>query len=46
MPAFFFFFYGYGPDAKKGSRAYTAPPRLGTLPQVRRQTRYCIMVNA
>ncbi len=41
-PLFFF----YGPDAKKGSRAYAAPPRLGTLPQVLRQTCYCIMVNA
>src|SRR5437879_11261858 len=41
-PLFFF----YGPDAKKGSRAYAAPSRLGTLPQVLRQTCYCIIVNA
>src|SRR5436305_14355869 len=40
-PLFFF----YGPDAKKGSRAYAAPSRLGTLPQVLRPTCYCIIVN-
>src|SRR5437899_12320679 len=41
-PLFFF----YGPDAKKGSRAYAAPSRFGTLPGVLRQTCYCIIVNA
>src|SRR5437667_42781 len=31
---------------EKRSRAYAAPSRLGTLPQVLRQTCYCIVVNA
>src|SRR5438876_9872295 len=30
----------------KRSRAYAAPSRLGTLPQVLRQTCYCIIVKA
>src|SRR5881628_2217537 len=42
MPAFFLL----PARREKGNRAYAAPPRLGTLPQVLRQTCYCIIVNA